>query len=92
VFAAALQQISEDIKTLVHQKVALGLLPPDALRRLPKGEFRKIVPVLAVADPNDLSACWDLLGQVIARCRDAQAIVAEIRDYDDPAPVIRMGC
>ncbi len=89
VFAAALRQITDDIKTLVHQKVTLGLLPREALSRLPQGEFRRVVPVLVIADPNDDSSCWDLLDQVSARCPDAPTPVAEIRNYDDPAPVIR---
>jgi len=90
IFAAALSSISDDIKALVRQKVAIGLLPHKALARLPDGEFRCVVPVLAVADPNDRSACWDLLDKVMQRCPDARVPVVEIRNQQDPAPVPRL--
>ncbi len=89
VFATALPHITDDIKTLVRQKVSLGLLPRQALSRLPQGEFRNVLPILAIADPNDLSSCWTLLGEVMRGCPDARTTVAEIRNYEDPAPVIR---
>lgn len=87
-FETALGAITEGIKSLVKQKVLLGLLPQDALSRLPQGEFRKVVPVLAVAAPNEQSACWEMLGEVMRNSSGRGVIVTEIRNYSDPAPVI----
>ena len=89
VFAAALEQITDDIKTLVIQKVALGLLPPAALLRLPKGRFSGVVPVLAIAEPNDRSSCWNRLRQVVERCPKAKAVVAELQNLDIVIPMTR---
>lgn len=87
VFSAALPCITNDLKELVRQKVDLGLLPCEALKRLPRETFRKVVPVLAVADPNDASSCWTRLAEVMTQCRESVVSVVEIRNYDDPAPV-----
>jgi hypothetical protein len=91
-FREALPSITDDIKAVVRQKVALGLLGKDAIDRLPGDgkTFRKVVPVLAIAEPNDKSACWGRLNEVMNRCPESLASVVEIRNYRDPAPVPRL--
>ncbi len=56
----AINDISEGIKRLVQSKVELGLLPSEALDRLPKGSFPGVVGVLAVTAANEKlrSSCW----------------------------------
>lgn len=89
-FERALDQITEDVKLLVRQKIQLGLLPLQADQRIPEGAFRTVQPVLAVADPNDRSACWKRLEEVMLSCADAKCTVVEIRNYQDPAPIPRL--
>ena len=58
-FSAQLDSISESIKTMVQQKIRLGLLPTEAKKRLPDGNFKVIQGFLAVAgDINKKSGCW----------------------------------
>lgn len=89
-FERALDQITEEVKLLVQQKIRLGLLTPEAAKRLPEGPFRTVQPILAVADPNNDSACWGRLHEVMESCIDAKCSVAEIRNYEDPAPIPRL--
>ncbi len=89
-FEQALGQITEEIKALVQQKIQLGLLPPQATRRLPEGSFRTVQPILAIAEPNDRSSCWDRLQEVMALCPEAKCSVVEF-----PVPTTRLqfpGC
>jgi len=88
-FTKALPAISEDIKALVRQKVAVGLLPEEARSRLPKADFKTVVPVLAVAVPNHRSACWDRLGEVMEHCPEARVTVVEIDDEKNPVCISR---
>ncbi|MEO5350387.1 MAG: hypothetical protein H7836_12165 [Magnetococcus sp. YQC-3] len=59
-FEKARTAIGKDIRRLVAQKIALGLLPEQARTRLPpEGEdFTDVRAVLAVAEPNMESQCW----------------------------------
>lgn len=88
-FERALDQISEEIKSFVRQKIQLGLLPPQAAQRLPEGRFRTVQPILVIADANDRSASWKRLREVMTLCPEAQCTVVEIRSNDDLALIPR---
>lgn len=63
-FDKAIKDISKDIKTMVNQKIDLGLIPEDAKKRLPDGNFTNVMGVLLVASPNERSECWDKLKEI----------------------------
>jgi len=90
IFRQALGQISNDILELTVQKVELGLLPREALARVPSTGLRTVVPVLMVAEPNDASSCWARLQDVLARCPEANAVLVEVRSSADVAPIPRI--
>ena len=87
IFSKALPAITEEIKALVLQKVKVGLLPKDAVARLPKGNFRSVVPVLAVAVPNPNSSCWNRLKVVMDYLPQGSVRLLEIRDESSPVTV-----
>ena len=57
-----------DVKDLVLQKVALGLLP-DMAGNLFRGynKFKDIISALAIAEPNSRKSCWRLMDTVIKK-------------------------
>ena len=63
-FTEALADISGGIKTMVNQKIDLGLLPEDAKKRLPDGNFTNLKGILLVAAPKEKSRCWNNLKEV----------------------------
>lgn len=60
-YSQAVDNISENIKKLVRQKVRLGLLPPGATELLPDGNFAQVEGILAIADVDKklMSTCWN---------------------------------
>ncbi|MFO0905726.1 MAG: hypothetical protein U0939_22150 [Pirellulales bacterium] len=90
IFRSALDEIANDIRELTAQKVELGLLPNEALPRIPSTGFRTVIPVLIVAEPNDASSCWERLRDVLGRCPEANALLVEVRNKLDPAPIPRV--
>ena len=82
-FERALDHITEEIKSLVQQKIQLGVLPPQAAQRLPERRFRTVQSILAIADPNDQSAFWERLQEVMTLFPAVMCSVVEIRSNDD---------
>ncbi|MBK6345002.1 MAG: hypothetical protein IPF68_03525 [Bacteroidales bacterium] len=55
----AVKPIFQDIQELITQKIALGLLPPQAGSFLKgRSNFNAIRPILGIGDPNPRSTCW----------------------------------
>lgn len=66
-FKKASASISESIKSLVKQKVELGLLPKESIKRLPDGDFN-VKSMLLVVDASELSLkseVWERLCEVM---------------------------
>jgi hypothetical protein len=93
-FELVLPSIADGIKALVNQKIELGLLPPSGAKRIPAGDCPKVLGLLAVADPNDRSTCWDRLNDLFTRFAFADIPVVGIRSWEDPglAVVQRSPC
>jgi len=87
-FELVLPSIADGIKSLVNQKIELGLLPPSGVRRIPAGDFPKVLGLLAVADPNVWSTCWDRLNDLFTRAAFADIPVVGIRSWEDPGLVV----
>lgn len=83
-FERALDQITEEIKSLVRQKIQLGLLPSQAAERLPEGRFRTVQPILAIVEPNYQPDCWERFQELMTLCPEDRCFVVEIRNHDDP--------
>jgi hypothetical protein len=78
-YQLALPQIAARIDEMVRQKVALQLLPGEALRRLPlKAHIAH--PVVAVAAPNARSGCWKSLSIVQSRLDSGPIPVVTVVD------------
>lgn len=77
-YQEALPRIAPRLDALVRQKVALQLLPDEALRRLPI-KAHIVHPVVAVAAPNLRSGCWESLSIVQSRLESG------------PVPVVTIG-
>jgi len=88
-FRLVLDQVTEDIKRLVRQKIMLGLLPAEAANRIPVEKFRGVECVLAVAAPNDDSSCWDRLRDVMLRYPETRLPVVQVRSYEDLGLVLK---
>ncbi|QDT29903.1 hypothetical protein Enr10x_52600 [Gimesia panareensis] len=88
-FGRTLDQITDDIKSLVRQKVQLGLLPSQAAERLPEERFRTVQPILVIAEPNYRSNCWELLQEVATLCHEAQCSVVEVRNDHELVSISR---
>ncbi len=88
-FRLVLDQVTEDIKRLLRQKIMLGLLPSEAANRIPVEKFRQVECILAVAAPNDDSSCWDRLRDVMSRYPETRIPVVQVRSYEDPGLVLR---
>lgn len=60
-YSKEVDNISENIKELVRQKVHLGLLSSEALKLLPEGSFNQVEGILAIADVDKKlkSTCWE---------------------------------
>ncbi len=65
-FATTTGAISDGIRKLVAQKIALGLLPHNACGLLDRSSLKRVEPMLAVAKPNRDSNCWRMMALVIA--------------------------
>jgi len=66
-FKMASASISEGIKSLVKQKVELGLLPKESTKRIPDGDFN-VKSMLLVVDASELSLkseVWERLSEVM---------------------------
>lgn len=66
-FKKAFPSISADIKSLVKQKVRLGLLPKESIKRLPDEDFN-VKSLLLVLDASELSLkskVWERLSEVM---------------------------
>jgi hypothetical protein len=74
-FKAKLDDITQDIRSLVSQKVDLKLIPPAAMSRLPDGKFTSVKAVLVIAEPKPKSKCWDRLKLVISETLASGLIV-----------------
>lgn len=88
-FRLVLDQITEDLKRLVRQKVLLGLLPPEAASRVPLEQFRLVECALAVAAPNDHSSCWERMRELVTRFPETRVPVVQVRSHDDPGLVLK---
>lgn len=88
-FRLVLDQITEDLKRLVRQKVLLGLLPPEAASRVPLKQFRLVECALAVAAPNDHSSCWERMRELVTRFPETRVPVVQVRSHDDPGLVLK---
>ena len=88
VFGKNLHSISDNIKKMVEQKIRLGLLPSEAEKRLPTGNFENCSAVLAVAEPNERSHCWEYLkvtlGAVLGINHDFKMDLAKIKSLEIP--------
>jgi len=72
-FKKAATSISESIKSLVKQKVALGLIPENSIKRLPDGDF-DVKSMLLVVDASELSLkseVWERLSEVMLNIDNA---------------------
>lgn len=65
-FETILGSIRGSLQKLVQQKIALGLLPAAASRLLAASGLKRVEPIVAVADPDEHSACWQKMADVIA--------------------------
>jgi hypothetical protein len=81
-FAASLDRIGSGIRALVSQKVALRLLPEDALAMIPDSGFRGVASMLVISEPNQRSTCWQRLADVFAHCSASACQVVEISETD----------
>ncbi|OGU18633.1 MAG: hypothetical protein A2X85_17495 [Geobacteraceae bacterium GWF2_54_21] len=65
-FEEKMAELSKSIIEMVLQKIELGMLPPEALERIPVGGFRVVKGILAVADAegNLDSKCWQRANDV----------------------------
>lgn len=95
-FSTALAKVEGDIKKLVQQKIGLGLLPSKARTLLSGSALAMGEPVLAIAKPNENSACWDRMGQVLQRAASEQLLppsmtIARIHDdHGEPKVELRL--
>jgi hypothetical protein len=80
IFKRAIGEAADDIHQLLLQKIRLGLLPREAEERWPAGGPSEVVPILAVAMPNDASECWRLLDRVMRERPDLRVQVVKLRD------------
>ncbi|MEI8242041.1 MAG: hypothetical protein WCI17_02115 [bacterium] len=55
----------------MKQKMALGLLPQEACGRLDASGLTRVEPMLAIAEPEDRSACWQSIKHVMAEMDQA---------------------
>lgn len=76
-----LGNISESIKKMVKQRVALGLLTPNALEWLPENSFNEVEGILAIADvgSNIKSTCW----------KKAITVNSELNKLHKPVKMVR---
>lgn len=72
--------ISSNIKSLVKQKVALGLLPKDALNLLPEGNFKKVKAIVAITGFNNKSCSWQKMLEVQNELGVDKVSVAKIEE------------
>lgn len=65
-FEEKIAETSKSIIKMVLQKIELGLLPPEALERIPSSGFKVVKGILAVADAkgNSGSKCWQRANEV----------------------------
>jgi len=64
-FEAILSSVRPGIQELVRQKITLGLLPEAAGVRLDVGGLKRVEPIVAVAQPDARSSCWQKMGRVM---------------------------
>lgn len=94
-FTSVLGEIRDDLLNLAHQKIRLGLLPEAAGSRLGREGLSRVEPVLAIAEPNENSACWDRMDQVLRRSTSGLGLpqsmsIARIHD-DHGKPKVELG-
>jgi tripartite-type tricarboxylate transporter receptor subunit TctC len=70
--AKASEILFRSLKTIIDQKVELGLLQPQAKERFPEKRFKEIRAVLAIAMPlaSPRAKRWQNLKDVLAQCPD----------------------
>jgi len=81
-FAASLDGVLPGIRALASQKVALKLLPEEALAMIPDSGFQGVASMLIISEPNQRSACWQRLADVSAQCPASACQVIEITETD----------
>lgn len=88
-----------EIRNLVEAKVEVGLLPKEALQRVPgtSDGFRCVLAAVVVAAPNEQSQCWQLSKEVLNAAQglldDKTAVDVpffDVRSKEDPAPIHRV--
>jgi len=92
-FFKVLGSIRGQVRGLVAQKIALGLLPADAGSLLEASLLTRVEPILAVAEPNDRSKAWNMMAGVLSEMGRANTPqpslplrLARIRDVNnDPS-------
>ena len=87
-FSEDIEVVSRAVYRIVLQKVAVGLLPPLALTRLPnQGEtFTRVCSALVVAKPRPERTCWANLKEVMRRCPEAKVPVFQM-DWSDQSGI-----
>ncbi len=93
-FDSVIGAIRDSLRTLVRQKVALGLLPTAAGDRVADGSLLRVEPVLAITDLNEGRTCWqkmDLVTDEMTRAGIPRPLlplkVAKVRERDGEVAV-----
>lgn len=68
-FESHIAKLYQGIVDMIKQKIQIGLLPAAAKDRIPSNGFSDVKSVLAIAEPNFRSTCWNKMQQVRGKLR-----------------------